>query len=107
MDSDEDCEFGVSSDKDCEFFMRNNMQVNININTVTQAVLAITTIGNRRIRNERAFTGRNMITDILEGHPQRCLDLFQMTPTIFRIMCDEVAQKRTLKINEVSVEEQV
>jgi predicted chitinase len=48
-----------------------------------------------------------MIMDILEGHPQRCLDLFRMTPTIFRILCDEVAQKRILKTNEVSVEEQV
>jgi len=66
----------MDSDEDCEFIMRNNIQVNINMNTVIQGVLAITTIGNRRIRNERAFTGRNMIMDILEGHLQRCLDLF-------------------------------
>jgi len=30
-----------------------------------------------------------------------------MTPTIFKILCDEVAQKRIIKTNEISVEEQV
>jgi hypothetical protein len=97
----------MDSDDDCEFFMRNNMQVIINTNTVIQAALAITSARTQRIRNDRAYIGRNMIMDILEGHPQRYFDLFRMTPTTFRILCDKVTQKGILKTDEVSVEEQL
>jgi spore coat polysaccharide biosynthesis protein SpsF (cytidylyltransferase family) len=97
----------MDSDDDFEFIMRNNMQAIINTNTVIQGVLAITKAETRRIRNDRPFTGRSLITNILQGHPQRCLDLFRMTPTTFRILCDEVVQKGILKTAEVSVEEQI
>jgi hypothetical protein len=97
----------MDSDDDFAFIMRNNMQVITNINTVIQGVLAITKEEARRIRNDRPFTGRSLIMDILQGHPQRCLDLFRMTPTTFRILCDEVVQKGILKTDEVSVEEQI
>jgi hypothetical protein len=98
---------GHHSDDDCEFFMRNNMQAILNTNTVIQAAMTITSVRTQTIRNDRAYTGRNMIMDILEGHPQRCFDLFRMTPTIFRVLCDEVMQKGILKTDEVSVEEQL
>jgi hypothetical protein len=97
----------MDSDDDFEFFMRNSMQVIMNTNTVMQAVLAITKSGTRRIRNDRPFTGRNLVLDILQGHPQICLDIFRMTPTTFRILCDEIVQKEILKTDEVSVEEQI
>jgi hypothetical protein len=79
----------MDSDNDCEFFMRNNMQAIINKTQSYKLFFVITTAGTRRIRN-RAFTGKNMIMDILEGHPQRRFDLFRMTPMTFKILCDEV-----------------
>jgi hypothetical protein len=83
------------------------MQVITAINTVVQVVVATSREQTRTIRNDRPFLGRNLIIDILEGHPLRCHDLFWMSPTNFRLLCDEVAQKRIIKTDEVSVEEQV
>ena len=54
------------------------------------------------------LTGAKYIREILDGHPQRCLDILRMESHIFQLLCDHLRSKNLLKNSKgVSVEEQL
>jgi hypothetical protein len=59
------------------------------------------------VRNNRPFSGYQYIRDILDGHPDRCFDLFRMNNTKFNILCPGILEKNIVKIQEITIEEQV
>lgn len=58
--------------------------------------------------NTSILTGAKYIREILDGHPQRCLDILRMESHIFQLLCDHLRSKNLLKNSKgVSVEEQL
>ena len=58
--------------------------------------------------NTSILNGAKYIREILDGHPQRCLDILRMESHIFQLLCDHLRSKNLLKNSKgVSVEEQV
>jgi hypothetical protein len=88
-------------------FIRNNMQVIMEINTIMGGMMSIIAIDTRQVKNDREFSGYEWIQSILQGHPDRCHDSFRMNVIIFLILCDKILEKRIVQTNEVTVEERV
>jgi hypothetical protein len=91
----------VCDDDDESYFFSRNMQVIQNNNAL------IHIFSGKLVRNNRPFSGYQYIRDILDGHPDRCFDLFRMNNTKFNILCPGILEKNIVKIQEIKIEEQV
>jgi hypothetical protein len=91
----------VCDDDDESYFSSKNIQVIQNNNAL------IHILSGKLVRNNRPFSGYQYIRDILDGHPDRCFDLFRMNNTKFNILCQEILEKNIIKTQEITIEEQV
>jgi hypothetical protein len=91
----------VCDDDDESYFFSRNMQVIQNNNVLVHM------LSGKLVRNDRPFSGYQYICDILDGHPDRCFDLFRMNNIKFNILCREILEKNIVKTQEITIKEQV
>ncbi|KAJ3686746.1 hypothetical protein LUZ61_015910 [Rhynchospora tenuis] len=61
----------------------------------------------REIRNDRDYSGKQWIINILDGHEERCYDSYRMSTTNFNVLCDILKEKGLTARGDVIIEEQV
>ncbi|KAJ4770995.1 nuclease [Rhynchospora pubera] len=61
----------------------------------------------KEVKNNRPLTGAEMITDQLQGHHERCYDIYRLSTQNFHILCNELKSKGLVCNGEVLIEEQV
>ncbi|KAJ1690003.1 hypothetical protein LUZ63_014158 [Rhynchospora breviuscula] len=61
----------------------------------------------REIRNDREYSSKDWIINILDGHEDRCYDSYRMSTTNFNILCDILKEKGLTARGDVIIEEQV